>query len=98
MKRIVKQSRSKLHKNATSCFEHPIIQLYGHLPPISQTIQIRKKDKLVTSGEVRTILLTTFSDGFPLMEVLQLAGYESVIYISFVPTLDAVYKTRQDEW
>ena len=37
------ESWRKLHKNAESSIEHPTRhQLYGHLPPITKTIQVRQ--------------------------------------------------------
>ena len=38
------KARRELHKNITSYFEQILVttnQLYGHLPPITKTIQVR---------------------------------------------------------
>ena len=37
------EARRQLHKNVTCNLEHPTrLQLYGHLPPITKTIQVRR--------------------------------------------------------
>ena len=39
---FLKKARWKLHKDASCCFEKKILQLYGHIPSILDTIQVRR--------------------------------------------------------
>ena len=53
------------YKNAMSCFEQHFIkhQLYGHLPPISQTIQVRHLEHCCRNGDELKVLLWTLTHG-----------------------------------
>ena len=59
-KKAGEKARQQLHKNAVSNIEQVLEatptkhQLYGHLPPITKTIQVRSTDMQDTAGEAGT--------------------------------------------
>ena len=66
-----------------------IKQVYRHLPPISQTIQVRQARH---AGEV------TFFYELLHMDVSVLADQKNLSFINSMRTLDAVWRTYQEWW
>ena len=50
-----------------------------------------------TAGEVRTNTYKMFSSGLLRIDVLVLVDHQRLIYISLVRTLDAIYRTCQED-
>ena len=57
-------------------------QMYGHLPPISQTVQIRQVDMLGTVRELRMDLYAMFSHGLLNMETPVLVDQQKLAFTS----------------
>ena len=102
-KRIVKKLdgnytrmlRAVLNK---SCRQHPTKQqLYGHLPPITKTIQIRS-DMRDPAGEVRTYSYVIYSCGPLHMDEQRQDDELEPIYKNSVPIQDVALKTSQERW
>ena len=61
--------------------QHPTKRnLYRHLPPISQTIQVRQTTQAGHCGEVRTNSFATFSYGLLYMDIPVLAAQQGHIH------------------
>ena len=100
----IEKARWELDKNVTSYFEkkswkeHPIKQLYSHLPPISKPIKLDKEDMQDTAGELMMNLLVMFFYGCLHMDEPGLINQQELVYINFVWTQDAVWKTCWEQW
>ena len=71
-------------------------QLYSHLPPISQTIQLRQASH---SEQIRMNSKVTFSNSLLNMDTLVLNDQQKKLtFINSVQTLDAIYRTYQKSW
>ena len=73
--------------------QHPTRhQLYGHLPPITKTIQ-DEPDTWDTAGEARTSSSVTYSNGPPQMAMQKQDDQLELTYSNYVRTQDVTPKT-----
>ena len=88
--------RSILNK---SWRQHPTRhQLYGHLPPITKTIQVRRTRHADTAGEARTNSSVMYSYGAPHMATQKQDDQLEHTYSSYVRIRDVTLKTCQKRW
>ena len=73
-------------------------QLYGHLPPISKTVQVRQTRHAGHCWRSKDKLISDVFYGPHHMDVLLLAEQQKPIYISPVWTYDVVWKTCWEWW
>ena len=79
-----------------SWWQHPTRhQLYGHLPPIMKTIQVRRTRH---AGEARTISSVMYSYGPPHMAKQKQDDQLEHTYSSYVRIRDVALKTCQKRW
>ena len=76
--------------------QHPTRrQLYGHLPPITKTIQVRRARH---AGEAKTSSLVTYYYGPPHMAKQKQDDQPELTYSSYVRTQDVTQKTCRSRW
>ena len=100
---LTKRLKKKLHGNYTrmlrailnkSWRQHPTRhQLYGHLPPITKTIQVRRTDTQDTAGEARTNSSVMYSYGPLHMAKQKQDDQLEHTYSSYVRIRDVILKT-----
>ena len=79
--------------------QHPTRhQLYGHLPPITKTIQVRRPRHADTTGEERTNSSVMYSYGPPHMAKQKQDNQQEHTYSSYVRIRDVALKTCQRRW
>ena len=82
-----------------SWWQHPTRhQLYGPLPPITKTIQVRQPDTQDTAGEARTNSSVMYSYGPPHIAKQKLDDQLEHTYSSYVRIWDVALKTCQKRW
>ena len=69
--------------------------MYGHLPPISQTIKARQTRH---AGKIKMKSSVMFSNGLLYMDKLELADQQRLKYITSLWTLSAASRTFQAQW
>ena len=80
-------------------WQHPTKQqMYGHLPSIMKTIQIRRTRNWDTTGEVRTNSKVIYSGGPPHTDEHSLDNQLELIKSSSVPIQDVAWKTCREHW
>ena len=96
-KTLIKCLAKKLNENITKMLHgvfnkswkpHLAMQLYSHLAPISQIIQIRWTSMLSTAGEVLTNSEAKLSCGMIYLDSPVLANQQKLTFISSVQMLD----------
>ena len=79
--------------------QHPTRrQLYGHLPPITKTIQVRRARHAGHCWRSRDELLVTYSYGPPHMAKQKQDDRPELTYSSYVRTQDVTQKTCRRRW
>ena len=79
--------------------QHPTrCQLYGHLPPITKTIQFRRARHADTAGEAKTSSLVTYYYGSPHMAQKKQDDQPELTYSSYVRTQNVTQKTCRRWW
>ena len=79
--------------------QHPIKQkLYGHLPPIKKTIQIRQARRADTVGKLRTNSKAMYSYGTLHMNEQRQNDQQEPIYKNTVLIQDIALKTSREWW
>ena len=73
-------------------------QLYGHLPPITKTIQGRRTRQAGHAGEARTNSLVIYSYGPPHMAKQKQDDQLEHTYSSYVRIRDVALRTCQKRW
>ena len=73
-------------------------QLYGHFPPITKTIQIRRTRHAGTAIEVRTNTYAIYSCGPLHMDEKRLYDQLESIYNRPLPVQDVARKTFRERW
>ena len=105
---LTKRLKKKLDGNYTrmlrailnkSWQQHPTRhQLYGHLPPITKTIQVRRARHTETAGEARMNSSVMYSYGPPHMAKQKQDDQLEHTYSSYVRIRDVALKTCQKQW
>ena len=79
--------------------QHPTRhQLYGHLPPITKTIQVRRTRHAEHAGEARTNSSVMYSYGPPPMAKQKQDDQLEHTYSSYMRIRDVTLKTCQKRW
>ena len=79
--------------------QHPTKhELYGHLPPITKTIQVRRTRNAGTAGEAGTSSSVMYSYGPQHMAELKQDDQLEHTYSSYVRIRDVALKTCQRRW
>ena len=99
------EARRKLHKNVASNIEqvlaatsHTRHQLYGHLPPITKSIQVRRTRHPGDCWRSKDELIMTDSNGPPHMAKQKQDEQLEHTYTSYVRIREVALKTCQRRW
>ena len=89
------EARRQLHKNAASNFEQVPTrhQLYGHLPPITKTIQVRRTRHAGHCWRSKDELISDVLYGPPHMAMQKQDDQHEHTFSSYVRIQDVVLKT-----
>ena len=95
------EARRQLHKNATCNLKQVLAatpQLYGHLPPITKTIQVRRTRHAGLCWRIRDELIRDVLLWTPHMAVQKQDNQHEHTFSSYVRIRDVVLKTYLGRW